>query len=70
MSKINMLLLIVSAINFVVTLILIYNLAIFCDVYGVSPSIIYGGSDGLILFWLNVLFSTVILILAIVNVKK
>lgn len=51
--------------NFIITLILLWNLMIFCDAHNYSPSVVCGSEFGLILLWLDVVCSFIVFILSI-----
>lgn len=51
MKLVNRAIFLLSVISLVISMVLFYNLGIYCDEYNASPEMIYGGNWGLLLEW-------------------
>lgn len=64
MKLVNRTIFLLSVISLVISMVLFYNLAIYCDEYNASPAMIYGGNWGLLLEWGNLIILFFICLLA------
>lgn len=64
MKLVNRAIFLLSVISLVISMVLFYNLAIYCDEYNASPAMIYGGNWGLLLEWGNLIILFFICLLA------
>lgn len=64
MKLVNRTIFLLSVISLVISMVLFYNLAIYCDEYNASPEMIYGGNWRLLLEWGNLIILFFICLLA------
>lgn len=64
MKLVNRAIFLLSVISLVISMVLFYNLGIYCDEYNASPEMFYGGNWGLLLEWGNLIILFFICLLA------
>ena len=64
MKLVNRAIFLLSVISLVISMVLFYNLGIYCDEYNASTEMIYGGNWGLLLEWGNLIILFFICLLA------